>query len=185
MRTVAIVGNGRTRDRAPHDDPKVDIWTMNNHAMLWQRRTTAVFEMHPDALTTDRYGEDYRTWLKQDHPFPIYMHDPHPEIPASVQYPRLPMIGIYKGRAPIRDFYTTTPPYCLALAYFLEYDRVELYGIDMDHEDRQAHRDSVFFWLGYLNAKGIEIYIPETSALMDPWLYPIDTPPPPRKRRLL
>lgn len=186
LKAVAIVGNGRSRTSAPHDDQARDIWTMNNHAMLWEKRTTAVFEMHPDALTTDRdgYNDEYRAWLRQPHPFPIYMHDRHPEIPASVRFPYIPLTRLYKGELPIRDFYTTTPPYCLALAWHLGYERVELYGIDLDHEERQAHRDSVFFWIGYLLAKGIEIYVPEECPLVSEWLYPVNTPAPPKRQRL-
>jgi hypothetical protein len=187
MRTVAIVGNGRTRDQAPHDDMGLDIWTMNNHAMLWEKRTTAVFEMHPDAAVTDRYTPEYRHWLQLPHKFPIYMHEALPAVPASITYPLAYMFygrEIQKGKRKVKHFYTTTPPYMLALALHLHYQRVELYGIDMENEERQAHRDSVFFWIGVLAASGVELYLPEESALMDEWLYPINTPPPPRKRRL-
>jgi hypothetical protein len=157
---------------------------MNNHAMLWAKRTTAVFEMHPDALVTDRYDDQYKHWLRQDHPFPIYMHDPQPEIPASTLYPRLPLEFLYKGGRHIRDFYTTTPPYCMALAWYLGYQRVEMYGIDLEKEERQAHRDSVFFWIGFLIARGVEIYTPEDCPLIDDYLYPINTPAPPKRVRL-
>jgi hypothetical protein len=186
MLTVAIVGNGRTRDQAPHDNKDLEVWTMNNHAMLWNRRTTAVFEMHPDALVTTRdgYNEEYRVWLRQPHPFPIYMHDPQKEIPASIPYPRAPLEFLYRGARPVRNFYTTTPPYCLALAWYLGFHRVELYGIDLDHEERQAHRDSVFFWIGFLIGRGIEVYIPEECYLFDDYLYPINTPAPPKRVRL-
>lgn len=186
VKTVAIVGNGRSRVHAPHDDMSMDVWTMNNHAMLWSRRTTAVFEMHPDALTTDRYDSQYQQWLRQPHDFPIYMHQAIPEIPASVAYPLADIRHgkfVQKGSRTIRNFYTTTPPYCLALALSLGYSRVELYGVDLDHEERQAHRDSVFFWLGIMGALGVEIYIPDDCALMDEWLYPINTPPPPKRTR--
>lgn len=184
IKTVAIVGNGRTRVYAPHDNDRMHVWTMNNHAMLWNRRTTAVFEMHPDALTADRYDEQYRAWLRQPHPFPIYMHDVHPEIPASVQFPAVLLFNMHKGTRAIHHFFTTTTPYCLALALELGYTRVELYGLDMETEDRQAHRDSVFFWLGRLEAHGVDIYIPDECNLFDEWVYPINTPAPPKRVRL-
>jgi len=185
MKTVAIVGNGRSRTSAPHDDPGRDIWTMNNHAMLWQRRTTAVFEMHPDALVTDRYDQEYKDWLRQPHPFPIYMHKAQAAIPASVDYPFHEIHYsqfVTKGERTIQHFYTTTVPYMLALALNHAYRRVELYGVDLDHEERQAHRDSVFFWMGILGAYGVDIYMPDNCALMDEWLYPINTPRPPKRR---
>jgi hypothetical protein len=181
MKTVAIVGNGRTRVYAPHDDPAIDIWTMNNHALLWKKRTTAVFEMHPDALTAERYDEQYKDWLRQPHDFPIYMHEVVPEIPASKKFPGEKIFlhffnCIQKGDKYITDFYTTTPPYCMALAAHLGYTRVELYGIDMEHEERVQHRDSVFFWLGILTARGVQVYIPGSSTLMSQALYPFGLP---------
>lgn len=159
---------------------------MNNHAMLWEpKRVTAVFEMHPDALVTDRYTPEYKAWLRMRHNFPIYMHDALPEVPSSITFPRVPLLGLHKGERKIRNFYTTTPPYCLALAWLLGYSRVELYGIDLDKEERQAHRDSVFFWIGFLLAKGVDIYIPAECNLLDEWLYPINTPPPPKRVRII
>jgi len=149
---------------------------MNNHAMLWDRRTTAVFEMHPDALTADRYGEDYRNWLRQRHPFPIYMHEADPAIPSSVTYPRTELINLHKGNQEIYNFHSVTPTYALALALDMGYRRVELYGIDMEKEPWQAHRDGLFFWIGFLLAKGIEIHTPDTSPLLSEALYPFTAP---------
>lgn len=187
MPTVAIVGNGRSRVFAPFTK-RIPVWTMNNHAMLWKVTPAAMFEMHPDALTTARYDAEYRTWLKQPHDFPIYMHERQAEIPASVEYPLKEIRRYYgnvmeKGGHVIKDFYTTTPPYMLALALYLGYDRVELYGIDLDKEERQAHRDSVFYWIGYLRGVGVQVFIPEECVLADDALYPINTPPPVKRRQ--
>lgn len=182
-KTVAIVGNGPSRVHAPHGS---NAWTMNNHCLLWDFEPGAVFEMHPDALTTPRYDDTYRAWLRQPHPFPIYMHEAHPEIPASVTFPRQQIrYGhfVKKGREMIKDFYSTTVPYMLALALHQGFERVELWGVDLKSYARQAHRDCVFFWLGILGAHGVEIYMPEDSLLMNEWLYPMLAPPP-EKRRL-
>ena len=177
MKTLVIVGNGRTRTSAPHDDLSREIWTMNNHAMLWNRRTTAVFEMHSDALTANRYGEDYKDWLRQVHPFPIFMHEPQTEIPSSVRYPREEINAVfgkhlYKGKQLIQDFFTSTFPYTLALALHYGFKCVELYGVDLDKEERQSHRDSVFFWIGKATACDVDIFIPEKCVLYDETLYP-------------
>lgn len=177
MKPLAIVGNGRTRTSAPHNDLNCDVWAMNNHPFLWQKRITALFEMHPDALTCNRYTDDYKQWLQQRHDFPIYMHDVHPDIPNSVQFPREDIAQyrgglLQKGEKFIQDFYTSTFPYCLALALHLGYRRVELYGIDLDKEERVQHRDSVFFWLGILHVHQVEIVLPEKTPLMSEALYP-------------
>jgi hypothetical protein len=178
MKILAIVGNGRTRFFAPHDDHSREIWTMNNHAMLWNRRTTAVFEMHPDALHTKRYDDQYKDWLRQPHPFPIYMHEPHAEIPSAIRYPREGVSAIfgrhlYRGGEAVRDFYTSTFPYMLALGLQHSYERIELYGVDLDKEERKQHRDSVFFWLGKATMLGVDITIPAECELYSAAIYPL------------
>lgn len=181
MRPLAIVGNGMTRTSAPHANTDYDVWAMNNHPFLWKKRITALFEMHPDVLETNRYTDDYKAWLKQKHDFPIYMHHIHPDIPNSVQFPREDIAnfrgGLFqKGDKFIQDFYTSTFPYCLALALHLGYSRIELYGVDLNKEERIQHRDSVFFWLGILQANHVEIVIPADSPLVDEALYPFRYP---------
>ena len=181
VKKVVIVGNGPSRVNAPHDG---EVWTMNNHCLLWDWQPTAVFEMHPDALVTDRYSPEYRHWLRQPHTFPIYMHKADPDIPASVTYPRQEIYYgqfVTKGDRKIADFYSTTVPYMLALALHQGYRRVELWGVDLKATARQAHRDCVFFWMGILGAYGVDIYIPEESLLMNDWLYPMLAPPPEKR----
>jgi len=178
MKTLVIVGNGRTRTSAPHDDLSREIWTMNNHAMLWNRRTTRVFEMHPDALHAKRYGDDYKEWLRQKHPFPITMHEAHEEIPNSVRFPREEISQVfgkhlYKGTKAVRNYYTSTFPYTLALALHEGYKRIELYGVELDKKEEYVdHRDSVFFWIGKATAVGVDIFIDEKCVLYDETVYP-------------
>lgn len=177
MKPLAIVGNGPTRTYAPHDDLTMDVWAMNNHPYLWQKRITALFEMHPDALDTNRYADDYKAWLKQRHDFPIYMHRVHQDIPNSVQFPREDIARyrgwlFLKGKTLIQDFYAETSAYMLALALHLGYRRIQLYGIDFDKITDQRRRDSVFFWLGILQANHIEITLHEDSPLLEESLYP-------------
>lgn len=178
MNIVTIVGNGRTRTQAPHDDTTRVIWTMNNHALLWQKRTCAVFEMHDDALTTTRYDEFYKSWLRESHPVPVYMLNPVADIPSAIRYP-LEEIGAQfgthclKGSRTVRDLYTSTTAYMIALALYLKFQRIEIYGVELDKANEYAdHRDAVFFWLGKATALGVDIWVPEDCALYDDALYP-------------
>jgi len=178
MNTLAIVANGPTRDQAPHDDENYDVWTMNNHVLLWQKRTTGVFEMHPDAFNATIYNDEYKDWLRQPHDFPIFTHARTPDIPSSVPFPRAEIqkrwgVNLYKGSGRIENFYTSTFPYCLALALHVGYRDVEMYGVDLNKEERIQHRDAVFFWMGICLAHGMTITIPEQSPLMDEGLYPL------------
>ena len=177
MNQLAIVGNGPTRVHAPHADLNYDVWAMNNHPFLWQKRVTALFEMHPYVMEASHYTDDYKEWLRTTHPFPIYMHRVHPDIPNSVQFPREDIAQrwggvIQKGDKFIQDFYTSTFPYCLALALHKGYTRVEFYGIDLNKEERVQHRDAVFYWMGIMGASGIEIVLPADTPLMEESLYP-------------
>jgi hypothetical protein len=177
MRTVAIVGRAKeTRDFAPFDKPHIDIWAFNDYAMGLPR-VSGVFETHADCLTTDRYEEEYRDWLRQPHPFPIWMHAADPQIPASLAFPRHSISALYSGlwhgAEKVQDFYTSTTPYALALAIYKHYTRVELYGIELYDNGYRKQGDSIFFWLGQAAARGIEVAIHEKSNLYRDALYPL------------
>lgn len=176
-KVLAIVGNGRTRVYAPHDDPSRDVWMVNNHALYAGRRFTAMFEMHPDALESDRYTQQYKDWLQEFHPFPIYTHGYMEKVPASVPYPQAQIQhtfgrNVFLGRVEITEWFSSTFPYMLALGIYKGYPRVELYGVDLYEESYQRYREHVFFWLGVASQLGITIITPEQSELLKPHLYP-------------
>jgi len=187
---VAIVGNGPTRVYAPFGNPEIEIWTMNNHAFLWEKIPDANFEMHPDVLEAKRYSDGYKEWLRQPHPFPIYMHEVIPEIPSSVEFPiwatsldRFVKSMVIKGEQPIKAFYTSTFPYCLSLAILRKYPRIELYGVDLNKEEHVQHRDAVFFWLGIAASMGRQIVIHPESPIMTEEVYPLTHKPREFKRK--
>lgn len=183
VKTIAIVGRGKTSKYAPFDNPDVDIWAFNDNAMTLPR-LTAAFEMHPDWADAPRLNDvpgitEYREWLQQPHDFYIYMHEPDPRVPSSVRYPR-PYVNypfkntLMKGAGQVEDFYTSTTPYALALAVLYQYPRIELYGIELTQEtEYREHRDSVFFWIGRATGVGIEVWIHEEGKLYQPTLYPL------------
>jgi hypothetical protein len=185
MKTVAIVGRSKeTRDLAPFDNPRVDIWAFNDYAMQLPR-VTGVFETHPDCLTADRYDDAYKEWLRLPHEFPIWMHESDPAIPASLTYPRNAICALYatslwRGGERVQHFFSSTTAYALAMALWKRYNRVELYGIELYDNGYRKQADCVFFWLGQAAARGVEIIIHENSNLFRNTLYPFDvvTPEP-------
>jgi len=183
MKTVAIVGNAsRTRDFAPYGDPAVDIWLMSFHA-LDVPRVSGVLEMHPYVLDPGLGVPDderYETWLQQPHDLPIWMHDPLPEIPASVRFPRAEINarfgrGLWKGERELVNLYATTTVYALALALFLDYERIEIYGAELRSRPDSEERDLVFFWMGKVTALGVDVVIHPMSRLVEESLYPFPT----------
>lgn len=186
MKTVAIVGRGKTCQYAPFDKAEVDIWAFNDnaHTLYKEKRLNAAFEMHPDWMTAPRLEgvpgiPEYREWLKLPHNLPIYTHGIDRRIPASVAYPFEKINHIFrgtlfKGDIEVKNLYTSTTPYAIALAILQTYKRIELYGIELTQEtEYKEHRDSVFFWMGRASAMGVQVHIHEDSKLYRPSLYPI------------
>lgn len=182
-KTVAILGNAsRTRNFAPFDDPSTDLWAMTFHA-LQAKRVTAVLEMHPDVLTGERWRkfpnyEQYRKWLRETDT-PIYMHEALADIPAAVKYPRDEIANqfcrhLWKGEKELKALFGGTASYGIALALYLGYTRIELYGIELSSRpEYDKERDMTFFWLGKASALGVEIVIHEKSRLVSELLYPM------------
>lgn len=186
MKTVAIVGRGKTCQHAPFDNLDIDIWAFNDNAYTLHQtsRITAAFEMHPDWADAPRLNDvpgiqEYREWLRKEHDFPIYTHGLDRRIPASVEYPadkinRIFQCTLFKGDTEVKDLYTSTTPYAIALAILQTYRKIELYGIELSQEtEYREHRDSVFFWIGRATAMGIKVVVHEDSKLYKSALYPI------------
>ena len=157
--TVAIIGRGKTRKHLVYRDG-VDYWAFNDNAMTVPAdRLTAMFEMHMDWETTDRYNvigcEGYRDWLRQEHPFTIWMHTP--EVPSAKAYPL---------EALHRKFATSTTPYALALAIYLGYKKIEMWGIEADRGyEYDFAREAIFYWMGRAEGAGCEIVLHPENKL--------------------
>ena len=183
MKQVAILGNAsRTRDLAPFDNPDIEIWAMTIHA-LKAKRCDAVLEMHPDVLTGTRWEEypdhrTYREWLQKTE-IPIWMHLPDAAIPASQRYPRQEIEWKFsrtpEGGKHLKTFFGGTASYAVALAMYLEFERIDLYGIELN--SRPAYddeRDCLFYWTGRAEGMGIDVTVHEESRLFRDILYPFE-----------
>ena len=184
MDTVAIVGRAKeTRHLAPFDRDDVAIWAFNYYGYEQHaagKRLSALFELHPDALTCDRYDDGYRDFLRAPHPFPIYTHPDADisDIPAATPYPRdeinaVVKTGVFIGEQERLDFYTSSPAFALALAILKGYRRIELYGIEVNPlEGYRQQAECLYFWMGRASGMGIEISIPPQSRLFSDPTYP-------------
>jgi hypothetical protein len=105
------------------------------------------------------------------------MHKPDERIPASVRFPIEQIADVWmplvmKGSRPIRNFYTSSTPFMLALAIHKRYHTIKLCGIDLERDAHEHMKDSIFYWMGIAGANHIKIEIPEGSAIMDEAIYP-------------
>lgn len=170
-KTVAIVGSHPdTREDAPFDDPRVDIWVFNeiagqnikskNGDHPWAYRVDGVFQMHKPAIYRsihNRADPDHWIWLQKKHGFPIYMLDVDPLVPDSVKYPfddvmhLLDTFTIGSDEEPI-EFSTSGVSYAFALAAHMDqYEEILVYGVEMGSNTEYVYqRECVAFWAGVL-----------------------------------
>lgn len=169
---VAIVGSARTnRDLAPWDDETVDIWGINEALKFsWMRRADAVFQMHARWSFTrpnNRNDPQHFEWLKQKHPFPIYMQQEWDDIPSSVAYPLQEVLQLTPY-----PFFTSTVAYAIALAVLYEYKEIRLFGVEMASDSEYFwQRDCVTYWLGIAAGRGIHVVTPPGATLLHDKLY--------------
>jgi hypothetical protein len=158
---VAIVGFATSsRDLAPFDDPEYEIWTLNQ---IYRHvpRCTRHFDIHSYWEEDNVEGTDHRGWIRESG-VPVYMMKTEPDLPTSVRYPIedvIEMAGI--------DYFTSTVAFEVGLAMLEGFKTIALYGIDLivgtEYSEQKACLE---FWLGLAHGKGIEVVIPDQSALL-------------------
>ena len=138
---------------------------------------TAWFQLHPKWSFSKEHRWDHYGWLKQEHPFPIYMQRKYDDIPASAPFPlreiqRSLLGAMYRGEAAVEKAFTSTFSYQMALAVHLGFERIEVYGIELALEAEYVYqREAMAFWCGMANGRGIEVWIPEACGLLLAPLY--------------
>lgn len=173
-KTVCLVGHAEsTRDLIPWNDPQIDEFWGLNHAHLypWMKKADRWFQLHSmDYLQklngqTDNDRKHWK-WLISKHKEPIYMQKQFSECPSSVEYP------IKEVRKQLGDFYTSSFAYMAALAILEGFERVEIYGFEMDSETEYFYqRDSSEYFIGLMLGKGIEVYMPNQCSLLKGDIY--------------
>jgi hypothetical protein len=158
---VAIVGFATSsRSLAPFDDPSYEIWTLNQ---LYRHvpRTTRHFDIHKNWDEENVEGTDHRGWIREA-PIPVYMMEAHDDLPSTVRFPIeriLDDLGV--------DYFTSSVAFEVALAMNEGFKEIALYGIDLivggEYFEQKANLE---FVLGVAHGRGINVRIPQQSALL-------------------
>jgi hypothetical protein len=155
---IAIIGSHpRTRAEFSFDRDDCDIWLFNEAlSTQWAKRADAIFQMHAEAIwrnPTNRNDPKHLQWLQTQTETAIYMQEQYPDVPRSIKFPLDEIVDKYGIR-----YFTSSVAYALALACYLGYKRIELYGVEMEtNTEYQFQRDGVSLWLGVARGLGIEI----------------------------
>jgi hypothetical protein len=179
-KTVALIGSAWSSGPwTPFGE--IDVWGMNElHYVPWLEveKCTGWFQIHhKDVFTQELEHVDHWGWLQEAHPFPIYMLQTYDDVPSSVKYPlreiqKELIHNLYRGEEKMKKFFSSTFNYQMALALYQGYKRIELYGIEMLGEGEYSwQREMMGFWTGKADTMGIEVWMPETCALLVQPLY--------------
>lgn len=159
LRTLAIVGShSATRELAPYDDLDVEIWLFNESAQKPEvyRRWDAMLQIHlPEVYTSlDNWvNKDHWPWLQQERGKPIYMQEVDPRVPDSVKYPLEEILKMTP-----RHYLRSSPAMALALAIFLGYRHIQLYGSELSSNTEGAYQGTNYaYWIGFADGRGIKL----------------------------
>jgi len=103
-------------------------------------------------------------WMKI-HPGPIYTSRPHPDYPGLVEYPLQDVVN-----SCTTAYFNGTGAYAVALAIHIGVKKISLFGCDFTYPNAhhaEKGRACMEFWLGVAWARGIDIFLPEVTTLMD------------------
>jgi hypothetical protein len=178
-KTVAIVGGAWTSGPwAPWGE--IDIWGLNElHGKPWFKfdGVTRWFQMHDKSSFTRDHKYEHWKWLQEEHDFPIYMLQNYDDVPNSVPYPlhkiQNELIGnFYRGEEKMKKLFSSTMCYQVAQALYEKFERVELFGIELNLEGEYSwQREAMAFWMGKADGIGVDIWMPEECSLLVEPLY--------------
>jgi hypothetical protein len=95
---------------------------------------------------------------------PIYTAREYDRFPHTTAYP-IDYVVEKTGSA----YLTNSVPYMLALAVAMGVQRIGIYGCDYEYGAGKVERGRACleYWCGFARAKGIEIYVPPSSSLLE------------------
>jgi hypothetical protein len=148
---------------APWDDPSWRLWACSGATHAQMKRHDAFFELHHFDSCKPLWSPEYIAFLKTTDR-PVFMHEPHPDIPASVVFPRDELIANFG-----RFFFTSSIAWMLAYALTLDPEEIGLWGVDMAAEGEYEHqRPGCQHFITAALHRGIKVQIPPQSSLGNP-----------------
>ena len=155
MREIIILGRGQSRNECPFD---AEVWAAASllSEEEWQDKGySKVFAF--DRLESSA-SETIGVGIARERNIPIVSTLPF----GTERYPLEEIEDKYKT-----DYLRNDASYMIALAIYLGYQKIRLYGIDQGPEWMYlATKPYVTFWLGVAKGMGIEYEIAHSSILM-------------------
>ncbi len=133
--------------------PRLDVWfelhNIKNFCYLGGEGVSLDDNDYKEFNLDTSYGK----WLKSQ-TIPVYMHNPTPEIPTSVQYPRDEIIAAHGDR------FCSSAAWMTALAIYSGAREIGFWGIDMKALEEWGHqRENMHYFLGLASGMGIKLTV--------------------------
>jgi hypothetical protein len=180
VKSVALYGFASvSRDGVWHSSAD-EIWSIAWAYKYNVPRLDLLLEIHPiwyqatSQLPEYQKVRDHWEWLKQNQTIPVYMTEARPEVPACVVYP---LAEVQKLVAPARchKVFTSSFDFLMGLAILKGFDRIEVYGFEMGSETEYRYqREGAAYWIAQADARGIEVILPEKTALLKNKIYMLE-----------
>lgn len=170
---VCIIGCSDSKTLAPVTDPNYEFWGVNNLFLTMpQVPWTRWFEIHEithdgahylrrgkrefRGMTVDKYWDKVKNL-----PCMTYVQKQWPDMKNGVLYPVKKITNIF-GR-----YFTNTISWQIALALFMGFKKIDIYGVDMAVGSEYGHqRPSCEYFIGIATGLGVPVYLPPEADLL-------------------
>jgi len=177
MKSVALYGFAPATREGVWQSKADEVWSIIWAYKYEIPRLDRIIEMHPIWMQAQSQKPEYVkarehwAWLRQNITTPIYMLEQREEVPRCIRYP----IGAAQSLVPLprrHKVFSSSFDYLIALAILEGYGRIETYGFEMGSDTEYRYqREGAAYWVGYCDARGIELVLPENTALLRNKMY--------------
>lgn len=176
--SVCIIGFAPSWDLAPFGDKNIDFWGINelyiylNEKKVDPKTFAAWFEIHDIKNSPSKQAPKHQKFLKTCG-IPLITQQHWEDYPTSIAYPRdevKKMVNenfIEDDKHSGFSDYSNQISWMIALAIYLGYKEISVYGVDMAQTSEYAfQRASCQFFIALAAGKGIKLKIPRSCELL-------------------
>ncbi|MFA7254001.1 MAG: hypothetical protein WC107_05620 [Patescibacteria group bacterium] len=155
--TLIVMGSHpRTRDQFDWTREDCDIVVFNEAMKMdWCKRADYVMQMHLPVIFRNpgnRNDPNHYNWLKSGKTPIILMQEQYDDVPMSRQYPLDEVLKLG------HRYLTSSAAYSIAFGIVEGYERIEIYGVEMETNTEYQHqRPGVAYWVGLAQGAGVEV----------------------------
>ena len=162
MKVALVCGSPSSEFLAPFEDEDWEIWVLGNRFDKHEHhRVTRIFEIHDD-ITQHGDEEQFAQWLV-DKNLPLIVGEKFP-----IKADNVTVFPFEASRELIgQDYLSSSSAYMMAYAILEGATHIGVYGVDMAVDDHEYfwQRPCMEGWIQFAKGRGVEVTIPEVSAL--------------------